>query len=227
VELSRLRTVPGASGAALITVAYNGENAITVLPGANRQAPLPAPDDTLAGVGAVLMQLELPLATVLAWALHARRCDVPVLLNAAPAATLPDALWPALDTVLVNREELARLSGSGDLQVGLQALRSRGLRCVVVTLGAQGVIASIEGRRFEWPALQVPVVDTTGAGDTLAGVWAAWRLRGLPDDQALARANVAAALACTRAGARSGMPTARAAAAYARQAGVDWPQDQA
>jgi ribokinase len=227
VDLSRLRTVPGASGAALITVADNGENAITVLPGANRDAPLPSTDDTLAGVGAVLMQLELPLATVTAWALHAQGCGVPVLLNAAPAAELPEALWPTLDTVLVNRDELARLAGTADLDAGLQALRERGLRCVIVTLGAMGVIASVEGRRVEWPALQVPVVDTTGAGDTLAGVWAAWRLRGLPDEQALARANVAAALACTRAGARTGMPTAKAAAAYARQAGVDWPQDRA
>lgn len=227
VDLGRLRTVAGASGAALITVADDGENAITVLPGANRLAPQPAADDRLDGMGALLMQLELPLATVTAWALHAQRCGVAVWLNAAPALDLPDALWAALDAVLVNRDELASLSGTNNLQGGMQALLARGPRCVVVTLGAQGACALTADGRVDCAVQPVEVVDTTGAGDTFAGVWAALRLCGLSTAQALQRANAAAALSCTQPGARSGMPTAAAAAAFARQAGVNWLQDPA
>lgn len=206
IDLSRLRRVPGASGAALITVGDDGENAITVLPGANRQAPLPAADETMAGVGALLMQLELPLPTVTAWALLAQRRGVPVLLNAAPALPLPNELWPALDTLLVNREELAQLSGCAELQAGMQALLERGPRCVVVTLGSQGAVTLSALGLHRCAAHPVAVIDTTGAGDTFAGVWAGMRLQGCSEQTALARANFAAALCCTQAGAR-GAPT--------------------
>jgi ribokinase len=208
IDSTRLHTVPGASGAALITVSDDGENAITVLAGANRLAPQPDPADTLAGIGALLLQLELPMPTVLAWAGHAQRHGVPVLLNAAPALPLPAALWPLLDTLLVNRYELALLSGQADLQAGVQALHRRGLRCVVVTLGALGAVCSNEVGWSTCAAEAVAVVDTTGAGDTFAGVWTAARLTGRDEAQALARANRAAALSCTRGGARSGMPHA-------------------
>jgi len=223
IALSRLCTVPGASGAALITVGDDGENAITVLPGANRHAPLPAAGDTLAGIGALVLQLELPLPTVAAWALLAQRCGVPVMLNAAPAMPLPDALWRALDTLLVNREELAQLAGTSDLHAGMQALRARGPRCVIVTMGAQGAVLHSEVGLQSCAAHAVAVVDTTGAGDTFAGVWAALRLQGCSEAQALACANFAAALSCTQAGARGGMPWRVQAAAAARAAGLHWP----
>lgn len=223
IDLTRLRAVPGPSGVALITVADDGENAITVLPGANRLAPLPGDDDALTGIGALLMQLELPLPVVVAWALLARRQRVPVLLNAAPAMALPAELWPALDTLLLNRDEMARLAGIGDLQGGLQALRARGPSCVVVTLGSEGAVALSDQGLHACAAHDVRVVDTTGAGDTFAGVWAAMRLQGCSIQRALECANLAAAQSCMHAGARNGMPTRSSAEAAARAAGWRWP----
>lgn len=210
IGLQRLRSVPGASGAALITVADDSENAITVLPGANLLAPLPDAADTLQGIGALLLQLELPLATVTAWAMHAHQHGVPVLLNAAPALPLPNGLWATLDTLLLNRGELALLAGTGDLRAGISALQARCPACVVVTLGAQGCCAVVGGHWLECAATPVQALDSTGAGDTFAGVFAAGRVRGLPVPQCLQLANTAAGLACTQPGARAGMPTAAA-----------------
>lgn len=207
IDATGIARVGGASGAALITVDDGGNNAITVLPGANRlvarpSAPLPAPQRVL------LMQLELPIDTTLAWAQAARSAGIPVVLNAAPYAPMPQALLGAVDTLIVNQHELAELAGTADLEEGLRRAERVGPRRVIVTLGARGCVAAADGRRSTVPGLRVDVVDTTGAGDTFCGAYAASIAAGVSFDVALARANTAAALSCRRAGARGGMPSA-------------------
>lgn len=202
------------SGAALITVADDGENAITVLPGANLWATGPAAAD-LADAKALLLQLEIPLHTNLDWAQAARRVGVPVILNAAPMAAGLSELLAAVDVLIVNQAELAALPGCGTSSgpEALHAASRLGPTTVVVTLGARGCAAWSEGHHVDLPGRAVQVVDSTGAGDTFVGAFAVAHAQGLALAAAMTQANAAAALSCTRAGARAGMPHASALAA--------------
>jgi ribokinase len=185
VDVSRVCAVPDAvTGTAWITVAA-GDNTIIVVPGANHRWP--DGDDPLDATGAtaavVLAQLEIPLDVVRR---AARRCQGRFLLNAAPAAELPDELIARCDVLLVNEHEQAVVSGLGTgVNAGLDtrvdgvrrahaALRERGAGAVVTTLGAAGaVVTDSDGDTTAVPAIPAEVVDTTGAGDAFAGVLAA------------------------------------------------------
>lgn len=211
--------VPAPTGAAFISVAQTGENCITVASGANaRLAPEHLPQ--LRGLSWLALQLEVPLAAVQAYARAARSAGVRVLLNAAPAASLPPALLADVDLLVVNAGELAALAGPGALDERLAALRARGPETVVVTLGAAGAQALDAGGLRHVPTFPVPALDTTGAGDTFVGVLLAALSEGAELEAALRRANVGAALACTRPGAQPSMPgRAEIDAALAAQGG--------
>ncbi|MGO1071067.1 ribokinase [Lysobacter sp. CA199] len=204
VELSIRRSRDRATGTAFVCVSDSGENAITVAPGANadlRGEDLPALD----GVGWLLLQLETPLGAVDAWARRAREAGVSVALNAAPARALPASLLDCVDLLIVNEGELAALTGiAGDLDAGLAALR---VPRVIVTLGARGCLARIDGQHLRQDAFAVEVVDTTAAGDTFCGVLVAALAGGADIPDALRRACAASALACTRLGAQTSVPT--------------------
>ena len=202
VEL-HLHRAAAPTGVAFICVSASGENAITVAPGANvalRPEHLPP----LAGVTHLLLQLETPLATVMAYVRAAKSAGVTVVLNAAPARQLPQDLLEGLDILVVNEDELALVSGStGGVADGLARLR---VPCVVVTLGARGAIACSGGKFILQEPFAVQVVDTTAAGDTFCGTMTAALSRGEPLAAALRFASAAAALACTRAGAQTSIP---------------------
>ena len=207
IDASALVRVDAPSGCALISVDDHGENAIAVLPGANALAPLPSAQWHAA---LLVLQLELPLATCVAWAQAARARGVPVLLNAAPMAALPAALLACVDTLVVNEGELRDLVGT--VPDALAAAAALGPQRVVVTLGADGVRAWDHGHVITCPGHRVELVDSTGAGDTFVGALAASLFHGLAFEPALRRANVAAALSCRAPGARGGMPGAQALA---------------
>jgi len=207
IDTQGLQRVAGASGCALINVSDDAENAISVLPGANLQAPLPPPVWPRE-LRALLLQLEIPLATVMAWARCAHAAGVPVWLNAAPMAALPAGLLQLLDLLVVNEGELAAL-GAADAA----AAAALGPRRVVVTLGARGAVAWDGSRHIEQPAHRVRVVDSTGAGDSFVGALCAGLLQGRAFNNAMHRAGVAAAMACSKVGAREGLPTAAELAA--------------
>jgi ribokinase len=214
IEVAHLLRVPGPSGHALITVSAAGENAITVLPGANAAVGGPV-SAALEGVGLLLMQMEVPVRANAAWARAARDRGIGVVLNAAPMSAAVRELLPWVDVLIVNEGELNALLGDGPAPGGrgnpgsaLARAASLGPPVVVLTLGAAGCAACWPGEPLHRVrGRTVSVVDTTGAGDTFAGALAAARLRGEPWPAALAEANQAAALACTAAGARAGMPT--------------------
>ena len=205
IATGAVQSVDEPSGCALISVDDAGENAIAVLPGANALAPRPTAPWQAA---LLVLQLELPLATCLAWAQAARERGVPVLLNAAPMATLPAALLACVDTLVVNEGELLSLVGTQ--ADALAAAAALGPQRVVVTLGEDGLRAWDHGRVITLPGHHVQVVDSTGAGDTFVGALAAGLVQGLDFEPALRRANVAAALSCQSPGARGGMPTLQA-----------------
>lgn len=204
VALDIVRVDDIATGTAFICLADDGENAITVAPGANgrlRAEHLPALD----GVRFLLMQLETPLDAVEAWALAARAADVGVVLNAAPARALPASLLALLDVLIVNEGELATITGiDGDIDAALAAIN---VPRVIVTLGARGCCARDGDEVLMQPGFAVETVDTTGAGDTFCGVLVAALAHDVPLADAMRRACAASALACTRVGAQSGIPT--------------------
>lgn len=220
VELD-VRRSSRSTGAALITVSDEGENAITVAPGANMDlGPGDLPD--LDGVAWLVMQLETPLDTVSAFARTARDRGVKVLLNAAPARALPSALLAAVDLLVVNEDELGALVGAeGSIA---ERLARTGVATTVVTLGGRGACARIGEDYALQPAFAVTPVDTTAAGDTFCGVLAAGLADGLDVPAALARAAAAGALSATKAGAQSSIPSRvelDAFIATARQHGQD------
>lgn len=195
------------TGTAFICVSDEGENAITVAPGANADL-LPAHWPQLTNVSHLLMQLETPIPTVLAFAQAARAQGAKVMLNAAPARALPDELLRCVDLLIVNEGELATLALSqGDVLTQLERLaKQHGLQDVIVTLGAQGCLALHHGHILKQKAYRVDVVDTTAAGDTFCGALVAALSRGFAMQQCLAEASAASAIACTRLGAQSSIP---------------------
>jgi ribokinase len=204
VLLHTVRDAALPTGTAFICLSDDAENAITVAPGANmalRAEHLPALD----GIGWLLLQLETPLDTVTAYARAARAAGVKVALNAAPAQPLPDALLALLDMLIVNEGELAVVAGNPpDLATGLARVD---VPCVIVTLGARGCLARVDGQILLQPAFRIEPLDTTAAGDTFCGALIASLARNSRLQDALLMASAASALTCTRLGAQSSIPT--------------------
>ena len=204
VRMHIVRIGDRATGTAFICVADDAQNAITVAPGANYSLDaqhLPPLD----GVTHLLMQLEIPLQTVVAYATAAKSRGVKVVLNAAPAQSLPAELLALLDVLIVNEGELAAITGCGvDVEQGLRRLA---VPCVVVTLGERGCLARHDGRWISQKGFSVEAVDTTAAGDTFCGVLTAGLDKGIELPEALRNACAAGALACTKAGAQSSIPS--------------------
>jgi len=219
IDCAALATSPDApTGVALIIVDDASQNAIVIVAGANAQvtpASLEAHEDTLARADVIVCQLETPPQTVRAALGTGRRLGRTTILNPAPAASELPADWFALiDYLIPNELEAATLSGvaiatPGDARSAALALRAKGARNVVITLGAQGVFALLEGdgtagRHF--PSPKVDAVDTTAAGDTFIGGFAAELARGSAVMDAIAFGQRAAALAVTREGAQPSIP---------------------
>ncbi len=203
VQLHAVRDAQLPTGTAFICLSDDAENAITVAPGAN-MALLPEHLPSLQGVQWLLLQLESPLASVQAYAAAARAAGVKVALNAAPAQVLPAELLARLDMLIVNEGELAVVAGNPpDLASGLARID---VPCVIVTLGARGCLARIDGQILVQPAFSISPVDTTAAGDTFCGTLIARLAQAEPLQQALLAASAASALACTRLGAQSSIP---------------------
>jgi ribokinase len=213
----------GTSGMAFITVDAHGENNIILSSGANGRLSVEdmeagligaAAGDVGVGLDGVLLQNEIPWETTSAAVRRARALGATVYLNPAPARKVEDEVLALVDVLVVNETEAAAISGMKvdsreNAEAAAEWLLGRGVREVIVTLGAAGVVyASKEGERVSVPAFRVEAVDTTAAGDTFIGAYAAARNRGDSVQEALRWANAAAAIAVTRPGAQSSIPYA-------------------
>ncbi|KVN25922.1 ribokinase [Burkholderia stagnalis] len=216
IDVTHLHRVAGvATGVAAITVGEGGANSIVVVPGANAcvdTARVDAAGDVIAQAALLVCQLEVPLATVMHTIAYAAARRTPVLLNPAPAQPLPDALLAQVDYLVVNESEAESLTGIavGDDASAVRAadaLRAKGVRNVLVTLGARGVCWRGDAGSGRRRAQAVIAVDTTAAGDTFVGGFAAARAGGASMDDAIDFGQRAAAIGVTRHGAQTSIPT--------------------
>jgi ribokinase len=215
VDCRGLRVVPGSSGVALIVVDEAGRNGIVVVPGANgalAPADIDRNEPLLAGARMVVLQLEVPFATVQHAVARAHALGKQVVLNPAPARPLPPELLRSVDYLVVNEIEAEALSGvKVDSVEGAAAagrwLRDAGAGDVLVTLGARGVVTvSAGGAPRHAPAPRVQAVDTTAAGDTFIGGLCAALVEGRALAEAVRFAQAAAAISVTRFGAQTSIP---------------------
>lgn len=205
-----IRRVEGPTGNALITVDVNGDNTILVYPGANQEvtsAWVQQQETIIEKADWVMLQLEIPMNSVVEAARVAKKHNKNVLLNPAPAAALPEELISLVDVITPNETELALLSGSDDIATGAETLLQRGINTVVVTLGDKGSVAYTGHTSVTAPPYKVKAIDATAAGDTFNAALMVFLGHGEQMEDALDYANAAGALATTRMGAQSSLPT--------------------
>jgi ribokinase len=209
INSSLVRRVAADTGQAFIVVADSAENTIIVASGANSELSslTGAERDAVSAAAVLLMQLELRLEVVVEAALAAKAAGTIVMLNAAPAREIPDELMSALDYLIVNEHEACLLGRSEDLSEASQRLASR-VENLIVTLGREGSAIYLGGQELaRVPARNVMAIDTTGAGDTFCGAFAAAISEGQGVQDAAAFATAAAALSVQILGAVPSIPS--------------------
>lgn len=214
IDTEAVRIDPDApTGTALVMVEDSGQNRIVVIAGANAEVAIDAPAlrARLAQADFLVAQFETPLPQVAQAIALAREVGCKVLLNPSPMQAFDAALWPAIDTLVINEVEAQALAGRPadsprDAATAAALLRARGVPRVVVTLGAGGAVAvDADGARHH-PAPRVVAVDTTAAGDTFLGALAVSLAAGETLDQAVRLGIGAAAICVTQAGAQPSIP---------------------
>lgn len=211
VDLGALSRVGAPTGVAMIMLTPDGENSIIVAPGANRHVTpelVASQAELLAEARVVVAQLEIPLESVVEAVWQAPNARL--VLNAAPAATLPVELIRECNPLVVNESEAAFLLGTEETDDGAAlaaALLELGAQSVVVTLGGAGAYVAEAGQEpVHVPAVRVDPVDTTGAGDGFVGALAVRLDEGASLAEAAGFAARFAAIAVTRRGAQASYP---------------------
>ena len=210
VNVALVRVLTSGTGRAVVAIDEAGENSIIVIPGANAELEsLTEADETaISAADVVLLQLENGTSIVAETIAVARQHGVTVVLNAAPPLPLQTTeLLRGVDYLIVNEGECLRLGGEVDVDASARALASLA-GAVLVTLGAQGgLLYRGPGKPLALPALDVDPVDTTGAGDTFCGVFAAAITEGRAVESAFQLALVAGSLATLTRGNVPSSPT--------------------
>ncbi|HJE66982.1 ribokinase [Pseudomonas oryzihabitans] len=220
IDTRHVTRAPGrSSGVAPIFVQPDSHNSILIVKGANAAlgpADIQAAEADLRDCALIVLQLEIALETVYAAIDCGQRLGIPVLLNPAPAvADLSAAHLARLDYFVPNETELALVSGlpvadRDSAFAAARVLAGRGIRHVVVTLGAAGALYVGEEGEFSLPGLRVAAIDTTGAGDAFIGCFAHCRVQGLGLREAMQRAVAYSALSVTGRGTQTSYPEAAA-----------------
>ncbi len=203
------------SGVAPIFVEPNGQNRIIVVKGANdtlKPADVDAAAETLHSVDTIILQFEIPLETVYYAVQFARKNEIRCIVNPAPALPAKLSELSGADYFIPNETEAEAIAGlpvhsADDAKKCAAALLQKGFRKVILTLGARGsLLASAEAAETISP-FEVTAKDTTGAGDAFIGSFSVFLAEGLPEREALSRANLYAALSTMRVGTQKSFPT--------------------
>jgi ribokinase len=206
-----LVSVPCATDESIVYVARSGENCIVSTDMAAKQLAPTDVEDVLMGLApgdVLLVQGNLSREVTVVCLTQARAATAAAIVNPAPIDFDYAGLWPLVDVVVLNQIEARMLTGEVEIDVASAVLRSRGAGNVVLTLGSEGaLVREGHGPAQRVPAPAVTAVDTTGAGDVLAGVVAAGIGRGLPLLPVVRWAVAAASQKVTRLGTSSGFPT--------------------
>jgi ribokinase len=204
----------GSTGRAVIVVDETGQDAIVVVPGSNMSVS-PGDIEGMAllyrKASAVLMQLEIPIESVVRSSEIARDFGARTILNAAPAQLIPESLFPLIDVLVVNETEATALTGvevgtTAEARISGRRLVDRGARVAVITLGAAGAFLCTPDLQASVPAFPVSVVDATGAGDAFMAGLAVALAERRSVLEAVRWGNAAGALACSAAGAQPSFP---------------------
>lgn len=218
VDLNSVRSAAEATGTAHILVADDGENVIVVVPGANGTV---TDEDAKRVVGAMsrgdylMLQFEIPNAAIEAALASAKQKGVTSIINIAPFGADAKRLGGMADILVANETEFDLFVGKGELsdearEATMLALHAESGQTIIVTLGADGVVAIRKNEIFRAAGLAIEPIDTVGAGDTFCGYLAASLDAGLGFKEALRRAAVAGSLACLKPGAQPSIPFAAA-----------------
>ncbi len=209
IDATYVRIAEGvSSGVAPIFVDPSGQNRIIVVKGANdtlspedveAAAPLLRKADT------IILQFEIPLRTVYHAVKFARANGIRCIVNPAPAQPVDFKELGGADYFIPNESEAETITGMPvhsieDAKKRAQFLLRQGMKRVVITLGERGALAAGSDKMELIPAFKVQAVDTTGAGDAFIGSFAVFLSEGLPEEEALPRANLYAALSTTKVG---------------------------
>lgn len=213
-ELSAVHKTSAPTGTALILVGDDGENMIAVVPGANgtiSKSDAQAAVDAMAHDDILMLQLEIPAMAVEEALSRARDRGITTIINIAPLTAEAARLGRMANIVVANETEFERLAardgmGADEREKALLRLHEETGQTLVVTLGADGVIAVDQGELVRVNGLKIVPVDTVGAGDTFCGYFAAGLDQGLSFTDALRRAAVAGSLACLKPGAQPSIP---------------------
>lgn len=209
-----MRTSAVGTGVAVILVEDTGQNRIMLASGANgrlKVSDIEAAGALIQGAAMLIVQLEVPMAVVQRAVEIAYGAGVPVLLNPAPAAILPEGLLAQISILVPNETEASLLAGipvvdASSAFAAARLFRQRGVGCVVVTLGDQGVVVVDDTGERHAPAQLVKAVDTTGAGDTFIGGLSLALVEGTTLDAAVDLGQRSSALCVTRMGAQPSIP---------------------
>jgi len=209
IDPTHVKQVEGlSSGVAPIFVEPNGQNRILVVKGANdsvKPADVDAAADVLKSADCIVLQFEIPVETVYYTVAFARKHGIRCIVNPAPAQPVDLAALKDLDYFVPNESEAETISGMAvktveDAKTCAKKLVDGGIRRVIITLGANGsLIAGREGSEHVLP-FKVDSVDSTGAGDAFIGSFAVFLGEGIPENEALRRANLYAGLSTTGVG---------------------------
>ena len=211
VDTSAVGRVSGPSGVAQIQVADSGENSIIVVPGANGKVDcdvIQTHEAMIRSASMVLCQLEVPIASVLSLVALCSEAHVPVMLDPAPAAPLPDSVWNQVTWFTPNETEAAFYVGQESAaEEAARSLLAKGLKGVVLKRGGGGSLIAVAGRSTSVSAFKVKAIDTVAAGDCFNGAFAVALSQGNDPRNAARFASAAAAISVTRRGAQASMPT--------------------
>jgi len=213
------------TGAAIVEVeAKTGNNRIILIPGANHSFSPEILNDyvkEIAQADAVLLQFEIPPETVTQALKIAHNYDVEIILNAAPAISLPEDIYPQIDTLIVNEIECSILYGrlvedKHSLSKASLNFLNKGIKKVIVTLGEKGVFFASKSFQRLIPAFRVQAIDTTGAGDAFVGAYAAKYFEHRSFINAVSYANLAGAFSTTKRTAQFSLPNRQDLEAFSK-----------